>query len=333
MLAEKRTITTVSDVYAASDSFISCTVCNIACRKCGRLSSVCSPQLCSAIMLCIARLLSWECYTCTGVGNSIRTITMANPESLDAETTLDAVFQARCKRRVMVHIPKSDRSTVAEALDSTIDDALSIGDDISWSKLLSYVSVVFGESSRDHDSSTSLASIVRSNLLKLDSSLPAWTVSSPTIPHVSNMSPTKSLRSIIHRKLSLGDVSSALRVIASDDTVFDATPEIQHALHLKHPHAPADADFPSFPADINGFSASENDVARVLRHFTVGSSGGIDSLRPADRRDLTSNATADHHLTRSITALVNRLLNADLSDHAWKLLFSANLTPVRKKDG
>ena len=148
---------------------------------------------------------------------------MAIPESPDAETTVEAVFQARRERRVLVLIPKSVRSTVAEAVVSTIDDALSTGDDISWSKLLSFASVVLGVSSRDHDSSTSLASIVRSNLLKYDSSLALWTVSSTPISHVCNMPPTQSHRSLVHRQLSLGDVSAAIRETTSDETVIDVT--------------------------------------------------------------------------------------------------------------
>ena len=260
---------------------------------------------------------------------------MANPEYPDAETTLEAVFQACRERRILVRIPKSVRSTVAEALTSSINDAISTGDDISWSKLLSFASVEFGVSSRDHNSSTSQASIVCSNLLKFDSSLPTLTVSSPTILHVSNMSPAQSLRSLVHRKLSLGDVSAAIRVIASDDTVLDVTSGVLRALRLKHPGVPADTDFPLFPPDINGFSASENDVAKVFRHFAVGSSGEIDGLRPTHQCNLTSNSTAEagQYLIRSLTALVNRLLNADVLDHARKQLFSANLPAHRNKDG
>ena len=119
---------------------------------------------------------------------------------------IQAVHQARREGRVLVCIPKSVCSTVSETVISTINDALSTGDDISWSKLLLFVSVVLSVTSRDHDSSTSLASIVCSSLSKFDSSFPSWTVSSPTIPHVSNMSPTQSHRSLVHRKLSLGDV-------------------------------------------------------------------------------------------------------------------------------
>ena len=150
-----------------------------------------------------------------------------------------------------------------------------------------------------------------------------------------SLASTQSLRSLVHRKLSLGDVLAAIGVIASNDTVNDVTPEVLRAFHLKHPDAHADADFPPLPADINGFSASENDVVKVLRHFAVDSSGGIDGLRPAHLRDPTTNSIveAGQHLIRSHTALVNLLLNTDLSDHAMKLLFSANLTALRKKDG
>ena len=135
--------------------------------------------------------------------------------------------------------------------------------------------------------------------------------------------------------MSLGDVSAAIRVITSDDTVLDVTPDVLRALRLKHQDVPTDADFPPLPADINDFSASENDVAKLPRHFAVGSSGCIDGLRPIHLCNLTSNSTAEdgQHLIRSLTSLVDRLLGADLSDHAREILSSANLTALRKKDG
>ena len=45
------------------------------------------------------------------------------------------------------------------------------------------------------------------------------------LKYVSSMSPTQSLRSLVHRKLSLGHVSAAIRVMASDDAILDVTPE------------------------------------------------------------------------------------------------------------
>ena len=89
--------------------------------------------------------------------------------------------------------------------------------------------------------------------------------------------------------------------MVSDDAVFDVTPKVLRELRLKHPDASADVDFPSIPADIIGFSASESDMAKVLKHFAVGKSGVIDGLRLAHFRDLTSNSTAEagQHLIRS----------------------------------
>ena len=98
------------------------------------------------------------------------------------------LFSNRREKPILVRMPKLVRSTVAEALTYAIDDVLSTGDDTSWSKLLSFASVVFGVSTRDHGSSPSLSSIVYSNLLKFNSSLPALTVSKPTIPRVSSES-------------------------------------------------------------------------------------------------------------------------------------------------
>ena len=45
-----------------------------------------------------------------------------------------------------------------------------------------------------------------------------------------------------------------------------------------------------------------------------------------------STAEAGLHLRRSITNLTNKILRADVSDYAVKLLFSSNLTALRKKD-
>ena len=58
-------------------------------------------------------------------GNSSSLITTDKPQSLDAKMTHEAIFQARCDCCVLVCIPKSVPSTIAEVLASTIGDALS----------------------------------------------------------------------------------------------------------------------------------------------------------------------------------------------------------------
>ena len=46
-----------------------------------------------------------------------------------------------------------------------------------------------------------------------------------------------------------------------------------------------------------------------------------------------STAEAGLHLRRSITNLTKKILRGDVSDYAVKLIFSSNLTALRKKDG
>ena len=129
------------------DSSFPRTLCNIASKKCGRRCAACLRFVhLSGTRLsryASSSLLFWECSTCTGVWNCNRPMPTDNSVSPDAVTTVEVIFQA-----LRVRIPKSVRSTVAEALASIIDDALFSGDNISRSKLLSFAAVVFGVSSR-----------------------------------------------------------------------------------------------------------------------------------------------------------------------------------------
>ena len=55
-------------------------------------------------------------------------------------------------------------------------------------------------------------------------------------------------------KLMLGDVTAAVRVVASDDSVLEVTPEVLSALRLKHPAAPLDVENIVIPPDTEELS-------------------------------------------------------------------------------
>ena len=148
-------------------------------------------------------------------------------------------------------------------------------------------------------------------------------------------SKTKRLRKGVNAKLIEGDISAAVRLVVSEDTILQPTDEVLEALRLKHPEPPADL-LPTPPAIPNQhLSVSTNDITRAIRSFPASSSGGIDGLRPGHIKDLTSPrlAEAGIRLISSITKLVNLMLNGDLGQYARDLLFSANLTALKKKDG
>ncbi|CAE1263915.1 unnamed protein product [Acanthosepion pharaonis] len=76
-------------------------------------------------------------------------------------------------------------------------------------------------------------------------------------------------------------------------------------------------------------------MVAALKSFSGSSSGGVDGLRPGHIKDLISAHTAEagEHLKISITALINSLLRAEIPQHARDLIFSANLTALKRKDG
>ena len=82
-------------------------------------------------------------------------------------------------------------------------------------------------------------------------------------------------------------------------------------------------------------TADEKKIIRSLRSFSGGCCGGIDGLRHAHLLDLVAVSTTEAglHLRRSITNLTNKILRGDVSDYALNLLFSSNLTALKKKDG
>ena len=130
----------------------------------------------------------------------------------------------------------------------------------------------------------------------------------------------------------LDDIIAATRVVSSDTTVLEDTPEVLQALIPKHPSEPEDSVTPIIPAENIAVTADEK---KIIRSFSGGCCGGIDGLRPAHLFYLVAVSTAEAglHLRRSITNLTNKILRGDVSDYAVKLLLSSNRTALRKKDG
>ena len=108
------------------------------------------------------------------------------------------------------------------------------------------------------------------------------------------------------------DVKEAMRIMASDDTVLEVTPEIRQSYRHMHPPEPEDSLAPSMSADSISVSANQNEIMRSLLSFTDGCSCDIDRLRPAHLLDLVAIIL----LRQSITNLTNEILRGDVSHYA-----------------
>ena len=235
---------------------------------------------------------------------------------------------------IPVRIPKGARIAAADALASTIDSALEIGDCNSWHRLLLFAPQALGRGT-PRSVRSSLTRDMKENIQLFLSSSSLVEAHNPCDELRTQSSRGCNIRRAVNSKLAQGDVAAAVRLVASDDTVLEPTDEVLNALKLKHPSTPSDTrPIPPPDPDIRT-SLSADDVLKALRSFKPGSSGGADGLRPGHLLDLTSSCTADAgvRLTESIVKLCDRLANGHIPPHARDLLFSANLTALRKKDG
>ena len=88
------------------------------------------------------------------------------------------------------------------------------------------------------------------------------------------------------------DVTAAVRIIFSDDSVITPTAEIVTALRLKHPPSPLDLRPP--PTEpVSQSSVSEQKVMVTLKSFRPSSAGGVDGQRPGHLKDLITPQTAE----------------------------------------
>ena len=266
-----------------------------------------------------------------------RELPMNSPSCVDnADYVQKRISQLRRFYRIPIRIPKSCRIPVAESIDRTITSASNT----DWNNLVFFHILAMGVpiSPNTTGSPLSLSSVIRAYQRRLTQSpLDPNTLCQQLPCHQSRKesSPSENLRSNINTKLMLNDVKAAIRVVASDDTVLEVTSEVLQPLMLKHPSEPECSLTPIMPAENIAVTAHEKKTIRSLRSFSDGCCGEIDGLRPAHLFDLVTVSTAEAglHLRRSITNLKNKILRGDVSDYAAKLLFSSNLTALRKKDG
>ena len=89
---------------------------------------------------------------------------------------------------------------------------------------------------------------------------------------------------MVNSKLLVGDVTAAVRMIASDDSVITPTAEVVAAMRLKHHPSPHDLR-PSPPEPVShALSFSEDEVMVAMKAFRPSSAGGVDGLRPGHFR-------------------------------------------------
>ena len=173
-----------------------------------------------------------------------RELPMDSPNCVDnADNVLKRISQLRRFYRIPIRIPKSCRIPVAEAIDRTITSASNT----DWNNFVSFPILALGVPISPNNAGSSLSSVIRANLKRLTQSPFDSNSLCQQLPcHQARResSPSEKLRSHVNIKLMLNDINAAIRVVSSDDTVLEVTPEVLQALILKHPSVPEDSVTP-----------------------------------------------------------------------------------------
>ena len=109
---------------------------------------------------------------------------------------------------------------------------------------------------------------------------------------------------MVNSKLLFGDVTTTVKIIASDDSEITPSSEVATALTLRHPPSPVDLrPLPTEPVSHTS-SVSEEEVMVAHKSFRPSSAGGVDGLRPGHLKDLVAPQTAEAG-RRLLNALAN----------------------------
>ena len=179
---------------------------------------------------------------------------------------------------ILPNIPRGARNSVAEELSKTLNACLRDLDN-NWDGLFTFSCRVL-RAPLKHDRKKSLASIVKENL-----SQPVPDAIAPKKERRTIMS-QQMVRKIVDKKLSAGDISGAVRILASDDAVVEPTEEVILQLKEKHPAAAADMTFPPEPEVRTVPPVTAKEVLDAVRSFPNGSAGGVDGLSPQHLKNL-----------------------------------------------
>ncbi|CAE1327466.1 unnamed protein product [Acanthosepion pharaonis] len=232
-----------------------------------------------------ASLVVWSCSYCLSLSALQDSVIHQHNERTqrDASEVLRATSLLRKFRKVPLKIPKSVRIPAADALATAIDRALNLNSSLGRDYLFSFETLVLGIS-YNKDPKSPVSSIMKNNISLFNSSK----INATKFSNLSNsnrfhpsstVDDSKRLRALINAKLIEGDVSAAVRVLASSDTILATTPEVLTALRRKHPAQPSDIRFVQMEKKTDSnIEISKEAMVTALKSFSGSSSGDVIGL-------------------------------------------------------
>ena len=246
---------------------------------------------------------------------------------------------AELKRTVPIRkiIPKAVRGMLADTLAGVIEALLRQPSEALWWELFTFPYVYLRLPLTQVEKSTTNAAHIR-NLVR-NSSLPPGPCTDQVDGHrpPPSCSAEEGFAKRLISKCADGDISAALRLLTSEDTIAADTADIFQALQAKHPPGPENPSLPPPPSAFPGdaLQANEDSVLAGALHMRKGSGSGLDGLRPLHLQHMLGRETAEsgRRLLSALTSLVNIILSGNVPSYACGALYGASLCALNKKGG
>ena len=255
----------------------------------------------------------------------------------------DLLAQLKVSLPTLRHCPKGARIQLAQYLSSAFEDCLSLNSTIPWYRLLClpYIVLQAPLKSNKCNASFNVTKFVKNNILIWNAigknEVPILllqeklSIRNPK-PHV--VTKQNNLHLKIEAKVAEGDITGAIRLLCSDDTLAPFNQSTLSLLKEKHPDHPTPEVFPEDPNSVPLVGTVE-EIQKAIFSFPAGSAGGLDAFRPQILKELSniqSSVFADSFLN-SLTNVCNLMLAGKIPADVCPLIYGASLTALNKKTG
>ena len=179
--------------------------------------------------------------------------------------------------KILTRIPRSSRHCVTTKLAKILNEVCASGEVEAWDGLFRFPSRCL-RAPRRGGHRRSLASQVN-ELVKIEADPVVSPIRPLSKPRSQNLD---ALATRVATKLEEGDFKGAVHLACSEDSIADLSNKIMMALKSKHLAPHPDTKIPT-PPDASNIPVpiAEEEVARAVRSFPNGSTGGSDGLCPS----------------------------------------------------
>ena len=209
---------------------------------------------------------------------------------------------------------------MADALQRLIREAMDRGSEIAWGRHLSFSYWGLGCPSESGGvRQVSLSTPVRQQVGQFMEGTDLLAVKVTTRRRDGVRGGDETLKRRVVAKFAEGDVSGAVRELASAEGLAPQDRDTLRALKEKHPLAPENLSLPDPPdGSVVPVVATEEDVRKAIMSFRAGASGGPDGLCPGHLRSLVAHGSAEagSRLLSTLTDLVNVMLRGEVPQFA-----------------